>query len=88
MVLDKVFGQFDSNSFKKLIFAVNFSRILNDGNFLAPLIVIGKVDMLISNCVPVEQSLSSISVVSFSYAFVDKMATNNKIDNHTETISR
>ena len=63
MILDHVFGQFDSNSLQKLISTVDLSRILNYGDFFLILIVVGKIDMSLSDSMPIEKSLSTVSEV-------------------------
>lgn len=54
MVFDQILGQLDSNTFDELIILVDLPIILNNGDLLAGDVVIGKVDVIGGDGVPVE----------------------------------
>ena len=54
MVFDQILGQLDSNTFDELIILVDLPIIFNNGDLLAGDVVVGKVDVVGGDGVPVE----------------------------------
>ena len=78
MILDQIFRQLNSDTFKKVIFTVNFSRILNNRDLLTTRIIVRKIDMMLGDSMPIQQSLCSISKVSLSNSFISQKRIMNE----------